>query len=240
MQHLAIVNASPVFTDDEIMAVLPAMQKQLDHDFYPAWQKYVPEVKLIFVPWAKFPNLAADAWAIFINRHSRDDSMLGYHSQEDGRVYGRVYAGDIARMKLEFSTTLSHEILELIADPSAEKVFRMADGRYAALEVCDAVESDDQAYSIDGVAVSNFVYPAYFSNLIRGGRYDHGEFLEAACPALTEGGYLPILDHSGKWSSLYANRADGMLGRRAILHGFRRTQRIIQRSAAAVVEFEAV
>lgn len=239
MQHLAIVNASPVFTDDEIMRILPAMQKQLDRDFYPAWQKHVPEVKLSFVPWAKFHMLDPQAWAIFVNRHSKDDSMLGYHSSEDGRVYGRVYVGDIVRMQLDWTVTLSHEILELIADPSAEKVFRMADGRYAAVEVCDAVEADAQAYLIDGVAVSNFVYPAYFSNLIRGGKYDHRGWLHAACPELTPGGYMPIRDHAGNWSSIYANKADGMLSRRAILHGFRRAQRIVQGSAAAVVEFEA-
>lgn len=236
VRTLAIVNASPVFTDREIMAILPAMQLQLDRDFYPAWRNHVPEVKITFVPWERFQNLAADAWAIFINRHSKDDSMLGYHSVEGGRVYGRVYVGDIRRMNLEWTVTLSHEILELIADPSAETVYQMADGRFAGVEVCDPVEADAQAYAIDGVLVSNFVYPAYFSNLIRGGRYDHCGFLSGACPELTEGGYLPIRDHAGNWSSIYADRGDGMRGRRAVLNGFRRSARA--RSTTAV-EFNA-
>jgi len=65
--------------------------------------------------------------------------------------------------------TLSHEALELIADPEANILVM---GRHPDpsqknrsvfhwYEMCDAVQA--QAYEIDDVEVSNFVLPLYFT-----------------------------------------------------------------------------
>src|SRR5262249_42589876 len=63
--------------------------------------------------------------------------------------------------------TLSHEVLELIVDPMVSCFVpgpdpRGGDGTVLfAYEVCDPVERT--SYQVDGVAVSNFVTPQYFS-----------------------------------------------------------------------------
>jgi hypothetical protein len=111
----------------------------------------------------------------------------------------------------------------------------MHDGRYAALEVCDAVESDDQAYLIDGCKMTNFVLPAYFSYGLRG-PFDHLHKLRRPCPALTPGGYMSIRDAGGQWTQIYADRADGLIGRRALSKGFRRQARA-NRSTAELEVF---
>jgi len=58
--------------------------------------------------------------------------------------------------------TLSHELLEMLADPWINWCAQGSDGRIYALEVCDAVESDSLGYKIDGVLVSDFITPSWF------------------------------------------------------------------------------
>jgi len=58
--------------------------------------------------------------------------------------------------------TLSHERLEMLADPWINWCAQGSDGRIYALEVCDAVELDSMGYKIDGVLVSDFITPSWF------------------------------------------------------------------------------
>ena len=64
------------------------------------------------------------------------------------------------------SATISHEVCELVGDPTANHWVENARGALVAVELCDPVESC--AYSIglrDGrrVSVSDFVYPDWFN-----------------------------------------------------------------------------
>jgi len=63
---------------------------------------------------------------------------------------------------------LSHELLEMLADPWINWCATGNDSKIYALEVCDAVEADDLGYDIDGVRVSDFVTPAWFEPHVRG------------------------------------------------------------------------
>jgi hypothetical protein len=99
---------------------------------------------------------------------------LGYHDLDShGRPYARVFidailenGGTWLRGANSVSVTISHEVCELVGDPTANHWVENARGALVAVELCDPVESC--AYSIplrDGrrVSVSNFVYPDWFN-----------------------------------------------------------------------------
>ena len=85
----------------------------------------------------------------------------GVHSNDPVRAYvytaGATYVG--------WSQAFSHEVLEMLVDPSTGVYYSYA-GESAALEIADPVEEHD--YRLDGVWVSDFVLPAYFAGATLG------------------------------------------------------------------------
>jgi hypothetical protein len=93
---------------------------------------------------------------------------------------------------------ISHEVLEILGDPYITWWADGNDGRQYALEVCDPVEGD--AYVIDGVSVSNFVGPRYFS--AGPGPYDWMRKLSAPF-SMSPGGYLIVRSPGGEPSQIF-------------------------------------
>lgn len=227
MKVMYVVNASPLLTDEEVQATIAPLQTQLDRDFMPAWQGRVSEsqIRVAFAGMRDIPQLSSDCWPIFLNRHANEEGALGWHDDDPSqniRVYSRVFVGDCIQLGLNWHVTLSHEALELIGDPDIRRVWRMPDGELAAYEMCDAVEADDQAYSIGDFAASNFVLPNYFRRSARG-PFDFRHTLHGPCPTLTPGGYMSVTKN-GRWKQVTMDR-HGMMGRRAAMSGHRRQLR---------------
>lgn len=224
MQELCIVNASTLLRDEEVEACVLPLQEQVDLDLLPRWQAAgVHPVRITFRRMNDIPHIPPGVWSVFMNRNSREPGALAWHTEEGRLVYGRVFVGDCLAMGLSWQTTLSHEVLEAVVNPSATRIWRMPDGRYASLEVCDAVEADEQHYERHGVWLSNFVYPEYFSTR-KVDKYDHMGKLSGPCPHLTEGGYMSLSKRHdpSTWENIYAERKTGAPGRRAVQPGFRR------------------
>lgn len=217
-QQIAIVNSSHVLSDAQVVAAIPALQTQIDRDFLPAWK--LPPVKLVFAVLGKVPK---GAWPIYLNRHSTDEGALGWHTDEGGQIYGRVFVGDCIRYGVAWTADLSHEILETILDPTANKTFKMTGNRQAALEACDACEADAYGYKIGDFLVSDFVLPTYFSNnpQTKGTLYDHTGVLKGPCPTLSAGGYMSIYNPGQGWTNIEMDRYDGMRSRRALMVRYR-------------------
>ncbi|MBF0275825.1 MAG: S8 family serine peptidase [Nitrospinae bacterium] len=131
------------------------------------------------------------------------DNALGYHDRNNrGIPYGFVFTELVREYGEEWSVTLSHEALELLADPEINLLVAGAhpnpeeNGKevFHWYEMCDAVQ--DQWYEIDGVKVSNFVLPLYFTrgdeegsrNDFLGRIQEDGETLRSF--GVTEGGYI--------------------------------------------------
>src|SRR6266508_2764605 len=99
------------------------------------------------------------------------EDILGSHAENaHGIPFGFVYTAISDRLGEPWSVTLSHEALELLGDANVNKLAAGPDprdpkhpDRYVLhwFEMCDAVQSE--SYKIDGVAVSNFVTPLYFT-----------------------------------------------------------------------------
>src|SRR6202521_5162525 len=107
---ISIVNQSKIVTNSILKrVVMPAMQKQITRDFEPVWG------------WGANLKFNAKKYdmKMIIRDHARG-SDLGYHI-EGGKPIGYIFAkDDIAATgeHQEYTSTLSHEFLEMIADPS--------------------------------------------------------------------------------------------------------------------------
>ncbi len=199
---IVIVNASRVLTDAEIQAVLPSLQKWDSTMVRPAWG--LDAATYSFATMAQFQaGATAGAWPIFVNNHSRDPGAVGWHDRApDGQPFGRVFAGDCRRYGISWTVDLSHEAGEMRNDPTIDNFFTMADGRIVLREIGDAVESDENGIVVDGVLLTDFVLPDYFSSKTTG-RFDYQNKLRGPCPALTPGGYMGIFEN-GAWGQVTA------------------------------------
>lgn len=133
-----------------------------------------------------------------VDRDPDDEGVLGYHVI-DGVPRTEVFTRDTNGQRFhEYFSVMSHEILEMIADPGANLY---ADGyidgnpRRPALisyEVCDPVQ--DRLYAINGVHVSDFVTPEWFEYERAPGSVPFSYLGSVDRPfAMTRGGYVDAL-----------------------------------------------
>ncbi len=168
-----------------------AVGQQLARHVAPVWGA-VPALE--FVPSDGSPSML-DAALCYIDDYSDIEGALGYHYEaDDGTPTLRVFAaeildggGAVLTSASAVSVTLSHEVLEVVGDAAANRWADGPGGRAYAVELADAVQGD--AYDVDGVAVSNFVLPAFFSPRAGAGtRFDFLGRLSAPF-TMTPGGY---------------------------------------------------
>ena len=168
---ISIVNhTNGQLTDEEIQTAIRAINRQIAEDFTPHWSMSATlrlEGRSAAMPdQAQLADLRGDA-VIYLWNQADVPGAIGYHFQNNrGVPYGFVFT-EIARSIGEpWSVTLSHEALELIGDPETNMLVmgpHPNDNRdvFHWFEMCDAVQAE--TYEIDGVAVSNFLLPLYFT-----------------------------------------------------------------------------
>ncbi len=171
MIEIDIVNASTVVKDQELATVVSALQKQVSGPFAAAWGV---NAKLRFVPTGSRP--AAHAWWIAVLDDSDVADALGYHDiTKAGLPVGKVFAKTDLQTGSSLSVTLSHEACEMLGDPDINLIAFIEQGPHHgmyAYETADPVEADNLGKEIDGVLLSNFVYPSYFETFRKSGPFD--------------------------------------------------------------------
>ncbi|WP_222932722.1 hypothetical protein [Nocardia yunnanensis] len=221
------MNRSTVLTDAEVSAVVPALQTQVHRDWAPAWGS---DADLSFVASAQQPE--PGSWWLVVSDDSDQAGALGYHDlTPEGLPLGKVFARSDRDAGLQWTVTASHELLEMLADPdinlAAYEFSTATIGRIYAYEVADAVEANQYGYQIDGVLVSDFVFPAWFENFRKAGstQFDYGKHLTAPFELLP-GGYIGVFDITGGsgWHQLTADNAPARYAMRARV-GSRRERR---------------
>jgi hypothetical protein len=195
---VAVTNASTCLSDTQVSAAIPALQRQVTLDFRAYWGV---DCELMFL--TKDEPLAAGWWQILVTDNPDQAGALGYHELSSrGTPLGKVFAGLDLESGASWTVTLSHELLEMLADPWINWCAQGADGKVYALEVCDAVEADRLAYEIDGVLVSDFITPSWFEPT----EADRVDFKQRIAKPLelASGGYISVLNASGGWTQVAA------------------------------------
>ncbi len=195
MRQVSLINQSTVVPAADFSAAVAALQVQLDRDFVPAWGIS-----------ATLGANGSTPERIYVLDDSDQADALGYHTLDNANApVGFVFARTDLQVGEHWQSTLSHELMEQLADPycnlSAEGSYR---GRAAvfAYEVADPVENDE--YQINGVPVSNFVLPTWFEQGYAG-KVDYLGRLSAAF-TLSPGGYISYQTRLGAWQQWFGSR----------------------------------
>jgi hypothetical protein len=163
---VAIVNKSSLVTDAETATMTQAIASQIQLDAAPLWDR-APAAVIFYSDPASIPP---HAHVITLTDAIEDQpaGVLGYHTEDQGgKLWGIIAAqpelsngGKVTTGDWSVSSVLSHEVLEMYIDPNCNLWSNDGAGSIYTFEVCDPVEAP--AYSVNGVAVSNFVTPAWF------------------------------------------------------------------------------
>jgi hypothetical protein len=218
--------------DEDILPVLRAVNRQIAEDFEPYWslgatlrlegRSEKDPARLTMV------DLRGDAILYLWDEVNADDA-LGFHERSArGIPYGFVFTSLSASLGEPWSVTLSHEALELIADPEVNLLVmgpHPADSNKTVFhwyEMSDAVQAE--TYKIDGIAVSNFVLPLYFTGSDEpGGRNDflgrahRGKTLKSF--GVNPGGYVGFYDPELEDHDTFTRRGDKVAAKRMKLKG---------------------
>jgi hypothetical protein len=169
---ISLVNFSEV-SDADVQYVIRAINRQISQDFEPYWSmgaRLRLEGRAGVQPMPQSPaELRGDA-IIYLWDRIDVAGVLGYHAENNqGIPYSFVLMELSAQLGEPWSVTLSHEALEVIGDanvnqfaagphPDPNERGRMVFHWY---EMCDAVQAE--SYDVDGIRVSDFVLPLYFT-----------------------------------------------------------------------------
>jgi len=162
--RVALVSQSSQIDFVALSKAANAINLQVSRDFMPIWGVSATVVAL--------PDEAAitpGLWPVYIVDVVGLNGALGFHLNAHNQPFARVQAGST------WTLTASHEVLEMLADPSGNRLVsatsveivddevRDGDGKFEYLvEVCDPSEDAANAYLIDSVLVSDFYTPRYF------------------------------------------------------------------------------
>lgn len=195
----AVLNKTQGLTsDEEVISVMNAVQKQVIRDFEPYWDL---TAELFFFREDQEENIPSDYWKMIVAPNSDIADALGYHTVDgQGKPIGFAFVNTAEQADIPWSITFSHEVLEMIGDPYANLVVFIQNsnttGMLFAYENCDPVQSYDQSYEIDGIRVSNFVTPSWFGTYNGKAPYDFRENL-ATPLTITPGGYQLLYEVDG-------------------------------------------
>lgn len=229
---ISVVNRSGSISDEELQGVVRAINRQITEDFEPYWSfgaKLRLEGKVGKKPDTEsLQDLRGDAIIYLWDKTDVADA-LGYHdTNASGIPYGFVFTELSKKLGESWSVTLSHEVLELLADAQANLLVQGPHPEKPSLEVfhwfemCDAVQS--QTYKIDGIEVANFVLPLYFTkNEQEGGRNDFlGRLVKGkglASFGVAAGGYIGFFNPRTREHEQWSPPKDAKAKKRLTIKG---------------------
>jgi hypothetical protein len=162
--QIGIASRTPSVPLADVVKTTTAINLQISRDFAPIWGVSA-SVVAISNPDAIDPGI----WPIFVQDDIGADAA-GFHLTRHNQPYALVQSGPT------WSLTASHECLELLADPTGNRLYpsvaiEVKNGDFAdqgnakfeyLVEVCDPCEDEACAYLINDVLVSYFYTPHYF------------------------------------------------------------------------------
>lgn len=164
--HVALVSDTPSVTLSEVSPVAAALQKQVTRDFGHLWR-----VNATVSAFDKLESIPVDYWPVILRDDINAPGAAGYHTDDNGQPFSLVQADS------GWPLTASHEVLEMLADPFGSRTIAGAPPPQLAqvtgpkpslqrvvylVEVCDPCESDQFAYSVNGITLSDFITHHYY------------------------------------------------------------------------------
>lgn len=177
-----------------LQSAAAALNIQVMRDLPQFWNvratvRYLPDPK----------SIPVGVWPVFLMA-KLPPGEGGVHLDKKNQPYALVIA---TAQGSEWTIDASHEILEMLVDPSGNRLqtsrsieivgkgVQDSDGEFEYIvEVCDPCEADQYAYSIQGIAVSDFITPHFYDPVAtEGTRYSFGGNI-ARPRQILPGGYI--------------------------------------------------
>lgn len=190
--NVVVLNETTVLNRAQTWNLAWALNYQVRWQFGPAWNlsaqvSYIP----VGVP------IPAGSLILHLLDTADQEGALGYHDEDGNQLpYGRVFVKTAQANGVTASEVLSHECLELLADPHVNATaYDPSSGRLYPMEVGDPAQGF--AYDLGapygkatGIIVSDFALPNWFDpNTPAGVATDYRGGLKGAF-ALGKGGYV--------------------------------------------------
>ena len=185
---IALLSQSSVVTQSELADYVAPYQSLVDD-----WiAKFYPAIGATIVA-PRTGRAPAGAWIMHFLDGLDQPGAAGYHSDSHHQPGAYIDAGQDPLF------TGSHELVEMLGDPAGNNVYlapspEPADaGKQVQIldELADPCEDDSFAINVDGVALSDFITPAFGNG--SSGPYDAAEKLTAA-REVGVGGYISWID----------------------------------------------
>jgi hypothetical protein len=209
--HVAIVSLTRDIPSRNVLQAAAAVQKQITRDFTPFWG-----LGATVDPFEDLGSVPSDYHPVVL--FGDPDELVGRLEVAVGEQVAAALVDDFERERMSglhlnaftrqpfalvaadesWSVVLSHEVLEMIADPYGNRLVAAAsplDRRQRVkylLEICDPCQA--MWYPVNGVPVSDFYTPRYFDPVAVGQtRYSFTGAIERPQQIL-EGGYVSWID----------------------------------------------
>lgn len=244
-------------TDMGMQKVIRAINTQIECDFEPYWSfgatlrleghtSHRKKTRQSYEPL----DMRGDGVLYVLDKF--DEALSGEHYKDFRGVPAGVVYLDISQgLQEDWTTTLSHEALEMIADPQTNLVVQ---GPHPVerqrqvfhwFEMCDAVQA--QSYEIDGVSVSDFVLPLYFTpngepgsrNNFMGAVPRGKQLTKLTSFNVAHGGYIGFFDPKLGDNDLFEHAGDALAKHRKEVKGKRtgrRARRLLASNFGALVK----
>jgi hypothetical protein len=214
--RIALLNSSKIVKTNEAVLIAAAVDLQMQRHFAPAWG--LAPVPVSFA--ADRLHIPPGSHILTILDEPDDPDALGYHTDEHGNYYGRVFVKPVVQsggvvlydprdpQNVTVASVVSHEACEMAGNPYVNKWWdgpAIAQGSQYAAEVADPVEGDSYAVRVGttNVSVSNFIFPEWTDpQTPRGTRFDYLSKLRAPF-TMTKGGYMIVRRGAGAETAVY-------------------------------------
>jgi len=213
---IACFNKASTALGVDLDRLIAALQKFVDQYFVPVWGTPARLVKTT--------GFRKGAWALAFLERADVANALGYHDlTPDGLPLSKVFVQTTLEVKQKVSVTACHELAEMLVDPAINLAAAGAGNVFYAYETADAVEEVE--FAIDGIAMSDFVYPAWFEAFRKPGsaQFDYAKKVRRPFQILA-GGYMSVFKN-GKWTQIFGSPAKARRFRREDRRGHRSTYR---------------
>ena len=196
---IACFNNSTVPLGVDFDRLIAAMQKYVDDHVAPVWGT---PAKLI-----KTRGFKRGAWAMVFLDNADQPGALAYHDlTPEGLPVSKVFVKTTLKNKELVSVSASHELVEMLVDPAINMMTTGPDPKVTYdYESADPVE--EESFSVNGIPMSDFVYPAYFESFRqpKSVRFDHMKLVTKPFQLL-KGGYQSMMKN-GKETQTFGSTA---------------------------------
>ncbi|MER7179601.1 hypothetical protein ABT404_08965 [Streptomyces hyaluromycini] len=194
IHNLALVSQTQHITPSQLTRVAAALQKQALRDFAPIWN-----IHATVDAFDTLHDVPPGYWPMIVKDDIQQPGAAGVHLDHNGQPLSLIEYSD------SWSMTTSHEMLEMLGDPSGS---RLVAGQSPnpdqgvvefLVEVADPSEAPENGYTINGLLVSDFFTPHFYDPVAAPGvRYSFTGKLDGPRKILP-GGYIswhdPVSDH---------------------------------------------